>query len=521
MRRIAVLFGLAFATCAALGPTAADAATPRQAAIAALKPRKQRGIDDSVALFAVKHPLRVGTVIGVQGDPRTVIRLRKPAFLFWEDLAHGFRFPHPSLLLLVDERGRPVLKRGMTTWPLINGRPAPFVRSGAAYFGAQGALYVRHRLRSDGTPRSLIAQVAQELPAVGLITVGPRDDPTFKSDFDALETTAGELHIKTEKATTVATLKQAIDNQVKAGKYDVMIYVGGHGLPPNGFYSVGGGKVPNTPKAQVEINGAVVNHRPIEGGVLYASDLATLLDGYKTNVRFTVVLDSCYGGRFIGPLSAVQNVSVVATATNANHFVRNGFGVAIAKGLKAYFSGMNRLGNLELPAAMQSSEMKQAIQLFQQRSPTENFPQLVPHGTTPAPPEPNLLPIHAVFKPSAPGAACAPPACTTVYTEYATGTALKYQWALAIPPDPLCANGFQPGAPLANQATWYHADANEGGQCNHSGGNYDASGAGHPGTVAVQVSDANYTCAATYYGTQGPNGAAEGDGPAPQPCQHK
>src|SRR3954464_5699469 len=108
MRRVAVLVGLALAACAALGPSAAAATTPRQGAIAALKPAKQRGIDDRVALFAVKRPLRAGTVIGVQGDPRTATRRRKPAFLFWEDLAHGFRFPHPSLLLLVDERGRPV-----------------------------------------------------------------------------------------------------------------------------------------------------------------------------------------------------------------------------------------------------------------------------------------------------------------------------------------------------------------------------------------------------------------------------
>src|SRR4051812_50141511 len=81
-----------------------------------------------------------------------------------------------------------------------------------------------------------------------------------------------------------------------------MIYVGGHGLPPNGYYSVGGVKIPNTPQAQVEINGAVIDHRPIEGGVLRASDLATMLGGFK-NARFTVVVDSCYGGRVLAPLS--------------------------------------------------------------------------------------------------------------------------------------------------------------------------------------------------------------------------
>lgn len=136
------------------------------------------------------------------------------------------------------------------------------------------------------------------------------------------------------------------------------------------------------------------------------------------------------------------------------------------------------------------------------------------------PPEPSLRPIHAVFTPAPAGQGCSPPYCTTVYTENATGQGLTYQWAVSIPADPNCANGFQPNKPRPNQATWYHADTNEGGPCNHTGSTYDEQGRGHPGTVVVNVTDAYWSCAATYYGTQG-DGTPFGNGPAPQACQPK
>ena len=128
--------------------------------------------------------------------------------------------------------------------------------------------------------------------------------------------------------------------------------------------------------------------------------------------------------------------------------------------------------------------------------------------------QPKLTEIQAVFTKST---------FSTVYTEKATGHDLKYQWAVSIPADPLCAGGFQPGTPQPNEATWYHADQNEGGSCNHNNGTaYDAAGRGHPGIVVVQVSNDDFTCIATYHGTQGDGGAPEGVGDAPRlPCTAK
>ena len=136
---------------------------------------------------------------------------------------------------------------------------------------------------------------------------------------------------------------------------------------------------------------------------------------------------------------------------------------------------------------------------------------------------PILKPIHAVFTPMATGQSCSPPACQTVYTEEATkaeyGGDLTYSWSVSIPADAECAKGFQPNVPAENQATWYHADTSQGGTCNHSGSDYDSSGSGHPGMVTVIVTNDYWSCTATYYGTQGPQGQPTGDGPPPQRCE--
>jgi peptide/nickel transport system substrate-binding protein len=123
----------------------------------------------------------------------------------------------------------------------------------------------------------------------------------------------------------------------------------------------------------------------------------------------------------------------------------------------------------------------------------------VPLGTSL--PEPVLTPISADFVQAL---------FHTVYTENASGSGLTYKWSVSIPLDPECAAGFMPGSPRLDQATWYHADVSIGGPCNHSGRDYGL--LGHPGTVTVVVSNAQWSCTATIYGTITETGAP------PQPC---
>jgi hypothetical protein len=103
-----------------------------------------------------------------------------------------------------------------------------------------------------------------------------------------------------------------------------------------------------------------------------------------------------------------------------------------------------------------------------------------------------------------------PVRATAVQAEFAThyavtaedpsGKSLTYQWRL-IPPtaDPGCNHLSATGA----TAVWHHGDQDG---CNH---NVQAA-QGHPGTVIVVVSDGEFSCTATYFGTN------TGSGTAPQ-----
>jgi len=86
----------------------------------------------------------------------------------------------------------------------------------------------------------------------------------------------------------------------------------------------------------------------------------------------------------------------------------------------------------------------------------------------------------------------------TVTAEDPSGKALTYQWRL-IPPtaDPGC-NHF---SATGNSAVWRHGDQDG---CKH---NVQVA-QGHPGTVVLVVTDGNFSCTATYFGT------VTGDGPA-------
>ena len=125
-------------------------------------------------------------------------------------------------------------------------------------------------------------------------------------------------------------------------------------------------------------------------------------------------------------------------------------------------------------------------------------------ATAPSTAKPVLKPISAVFTQSL---------YHTVFTEDATGTELSYSWSVSIPADPGCADGFKGNVPTANEATWYHADKNIGGPCEHIGKDYGVSG--HPGTTTVVVMDADWRCVATYYGT------LTGTGSQPETCTQR
>ena len=90
----------------------------------------------------------------------------------------------------------------------------------------------------------------------------------------------------------------------------------------------------------------------------------------------------------------------------------------------------------------------------------------------------------------------------------------SYVWTLKPPENDTACNNDGTLTGIGNEFVWHHG--NEGDpisndHCNHDG---DAIGpTGHQGTVSVEVSDAKWTCTASYTGTQRADGNASGDGP--------
>src|SRR5205823_1883992 len=75
-------------------------------------------------------------------------RMTTKTWLFWEDDAPSALFAHPSRLLLVSDRSRAVRAVRLAWWPLINGRPPPFLRphgSIASHYVVYKRLPATHR----------------------------------------------------------------------------------------------------------------------------------------------------------------------------------------------------------------------------------------------------------------------------------------------------------------------------------------------------------------------------------------
>ena len=89
-------------------------------------------------------------------------RLGRRTWLFWEDLAPGAMFSHTSVMLLVDDASGRVLRRRLEWWPLINGRPPPFLM-GSKPASRRYVVFssVKARARAAAAPAS--ARTAQAL----------------------------------------------------------------------------------------------------------------------------------------------------------------------------------------------------------------------------------------------------------------------------------------------------------------------------------------------------------------------
>ena len=563
---VAVIFGASVASAPgalALTRSQADANALR------LLSSSHQSSPTGIVLYGLPAPLARGAWVGAFNGPARASSLRLPArtWLFWEDDAPGALFAHPSRMLLLGDDGAHTITR-LSWWPLIGHRPPPFLSPGAApakryvVYRSPGATVgsapdpVAWPPRSDSSP--ILADPASPPLQVGpadfahdcLVTVGyagtdlPNAPATLSKDFTGLTGWASSVGLRTvDGGDTARSMQGSVSGAIATGCQDVFLFIGGHGR-------AGTGRGAGPPSILSRYSSAP------DGGVdtqfITPADIAATLAAHDRTkpvadrATFKVKIISCYSGRFEDTLSHALNVefyelSSAATEKSWLHLqgaTVHGRPVANQTDNPA---GVSEFMNRNLHGLQAWSTSQQAHNLPDLANglanaftlgATDDFAAVsglthpIKHYSpgaveTTFPPEPKLSPIHAVFTPAPPSQPCGPGYCTTVYTESATGDGLSFSWALSIPSDPGCAKGFEPGRPAANQATWYHADESEAGPCNHSGNTYDASGSGHPGTVTVTVANRDWSCTASFSGTQGPQGQPTYDGPAPQPCRPK
>lgn len=299
-------------------------------ALALLHPGKAP-LAGGVALYGLLRPLRAGSVIteaqlGLSHVLLPALHVRTSAWLYWEDLGPLQNFMHPSVVLLIAGSGGRVLARGrFVTFPVINGQRASFVDSRHAHIVYFRPPALRHpvrlstaQLRRIKSSESLALSLAKRSLAhpaqaskTTLITVTAQklsDYDAFPQEGDAMQAFFASHGINTTSAGgSVAGLSGAVDQASADGQTTITVFIAGHGSNTD-----------QTAQPTVTLSGRLMvpeGHAPVYE-TMTADDLATIVQAHP-DVTFNFIIDSCYSGRFVDPLSLEPNVASVTTSANA------------------------------------------------------------------------------------------------------------------------------------------------------------------------------------------------------------
>ena len=329
-------------------------------------------------VYGLAKPLPAGTriteAVGRSMAPR---RLRAPARLYWADLAPRMRFGHPSILLLIDVRTRKVLaQQAMEGFPLINGRPAPFLgkaggrlrlytrlvrlhvsAAGAARVHAAEAFAVREAKARRHTAHraNALAHASADAAKTALITlVGRVPYETFPQEGQAITQVFSAHGVATNEIQAGVQLKGAVDAAVASGKTSVTVFLDGHGslIEEHHPYYLGsdGTKIPlppftgsagfaaleaHTPPGyklrsadvvkgmEVKFNDINDEKAPVDS--LSSEQLAQLAEEHP-GVQFNFIIVACHSGGAISPLSVVPNIASVTTSSAGNQTTVGSYG---------------------------------------------------------------------------------------------------------------------------------------------------------------------------------------------------
>jgi TolB protein len=384
--RLGVLAAVAAVALAAV--PSAPAITKQKATQIALK-RLQPQKELAAIVFALPQPLGPRTkVVEASQSTASARRLGKRAWLFWEDLAPYAGFAHPSRLVLVDDRtGKIVRDRILDYWPLVNGRPPPFLTTPAGYESATYRVYPAATSLVDERP---VREPAEwEFPGLEnnfkkddfaghcLVTVGAYGDVVIGESFDLWNALADRLGLPKYRVMTEnpsdptpdsADLERTLEQAVADGCKDVLVFIAGHG------YSFPGSKVKGSDVVHDEqdpfrdggtfdgsyggLPGAVipgVSTVPIQPGAQFdpfeirpgqdditSRELRNVLLAFSERLTFKVVIESCFSGRIINDLKVDKppNLLFAASAAAADEVAYGNLWAPPGKGRKIGLIGV-------------------------------------------------------------------------------------------------------------------------------------------------------------------------------------
>jgi hypothetical protein len=318
------LFGL-FTLSLMFAGSAGAAVSKNQAGLEALRVLRPQDAGRPVVVFGIRHPISgdvadagpdrsqpIRYVRGTHGGESVVTargsRLRRRAWLFWEDLVPYTEFAHPSVLLLIDARNGHVLRhQRYEFWPVVNGRKPPFLQ-GNGYNNGRYRLFDNARPPEPAAdPPAHSSQAAAQLPNDCLVQQFDGTDNSFIGDAKAWTQFANDSGFKVTYTTnTLVGMKNALVDAGKRGCTDALIYLGGHG-----FAATGANLPIGNEKAAESQFGQLITKWRARGTEIFtdtvsAAGLADTLANARSELAksgkpmdYKIIVQSCFAGRFL------------------------------------------------------------------------------------------------------------------------------------------------------------------------------------------------------------------------------
>lgn len=353
MGRLRLAFGLAAIGLLTLTvATPAHAITRRQAnaiALAALKPHAERS---HVVLFGLPKPVRAGQVVTELARPGLLKRPGKPAWLFWEDREPGAMFQHDSVVLIVDDAtGAVVRRKRLAYYPLVDGRPPPYLASPAAYNGPRYRVYASPPPARQATPATRshhrrpvgVAPGTFAEDCILLVPLTPGNGIERSNELAALagwSALAVSLRVPAYVATAAGPLEAAgplvpppFEGQIddagllanvrtlveRDGCKDVVVYVAGHGA-----------EAPEPASIQLAVqtlsSAALVADQVSESKEVTPDGFAAVASAVEGKATLKWILDTCFAERMLAGLTGANNRIALASsrADETSKFNLNG-----------------------------------------------------------------------------------------------------------------------------------------------------------------------------------------------------